>query len=139
MSGAGEALAAAAAAALRKIAGLGVFEAPPVQAAEPWALAEAGPETDWGHKSGTGRELRLAVRLHDKGESGARLAALVGDAEASVAAIGGVAGWQLVSLHLLRSMKLPPKRGAPDGAWAGLIEFRARLLADQGGVVPLSL
>ena len=128
MSGAGEALAAAAAAALRAIDGLSVFEAPPLQAAEPWALVEAGPETDWGHKSGAGRELRLAVRLHERGESGARLAGLIEAAEAAVAAIGGVAGWQLVGLHLLRSMRLPPKKGAPEGAWVGLIEFRARML-----------
>ena len=128
MSGAGEAMAAAAAAALRGIEGLSVFEAPPLQAVEPWALAEAGPETDWGHKSGAGRELRLAVRLHDRGESGARLARLMEEAEAAVAAVGAVPGWQLVSLALLRSMKLPPKKGAPEGAWAGLIEFRARLL-----------
>ena len=128
MSGAGEALAAAAAAALRAIAGLSVFEAPPVQAVEPWALVEAGPETDWGHKSGAGRELRLAVRLHDKGESGTRLAGLISEAETAVSAIAAVADWQLVSLQLLRSMKLPPRKGAPESAWAGLIEFRARLL-----------
>jgi hypothetical protein len=34
----------------------------------PYAIVETGPEIDWSHKSGAGRELRLAVTLRDKGE-----------------------------------------------------------------------
>ena len=129
MSGAGERLAAAAAAALRGIERLGVFAAPPLQAAVPWACVEAGPERDWGHKSGVGRELRLAVTIRDRGESGARIARLLGEAEAAVAGLAAVPDWQLVTLVLLRSMTVPPRRGGAEAEWLALAEFRARMLA----------
>ena len=41
-----------------------VYPGPPLQAAFPHAVVECGAETDWGHKSGRGRELRLAVQAH---------------------------------------------------------------------------
>ncbi len=126
MSGAGEALATAAAAALGGVAGLnGVYDGPPLQAAFPYALVEAGPESDWSHKSGEGRELRLAVTIRDKGERPARLRALMAIAEA---ALGGIpvelGGWRLVNLVFLRSRMLRSN----DAAWSGVAEFRARML-----------
>ena len=129
MSGAGEALAAAAAAALRTVEGLGVFEAPPLEAAVPWAMVETGPESDWGHKAGTGRELRLAVTIRDRGESGARIRRLAGEAEAALAGLGEVPGWELVTLVLLRSRSVPPRHGGAEADWVALVEYRARLLA----------
>jgi hypothetical protein len=129
-SGAGEALAARATAALQALPGLGVYEGPPVQAAAPYAVIETGAESDWSHKSGAGRELRLAVTLHDRGERPARLRALVREAEAALEAVpaeGG--GWTIVTLGFVRSRIVPPPRGAPNGAWAALIEYRARMLA----------
>lgn len=129
MSGAGTALAAAAAEALRAVDGLHVFEAPPLQACVPYAVVQAGAETDWGHKSGAGREVRLALVLVDKGERAERLRGLMDAAEAAVAAVGAVAGWQLVSLRLLRSRIVPPKKGAPDASWTAAAEWRARMLA----------
>lgn len=130
MSGAGTALQSAAAAALRAIEDLGVYEGPPVQAAVPYAVVEAGPEMDWSHKSGTGRELRLAVTIHDRGERPARLHALMEQAEAALAGLGTVpGGWQLVTFRFLRSRVAPPTAGAPSGQWTGLIEYRARMLA----------
>jgi hypothetical protein len=126
MSGAGEALAAAATAALAGVTGLnGVYEGPPVQAAFPHARIEAGPESDWSHKSGEGRELRLAVTFHDQGERPARLRQLMAAAEAAIAALDGdLGGWRLVTLVFLRSRMLRE----PGAAWAGAIEWRARLL-----------
>ena len=91
MSGAGTALAAAAAEALRAVDGLHVFEAPPLQAGAPYALVQAGPETDWGHKSGAGREVRLTVTLAVRGERGEALSGLAESAEAAAA---GVARWR---------------------------------------------
>lgn len=129
MSGAGTALAAAAAEALRAVEGLAVFAAPPLQASVPYAVVQAAAETDWGHKSGAGREVRLNVVLADRGERAERLADLAEAAEAAVAGLGAVAGWQLVSLRLLRSRIVPPKRGAADALWTGTAEWRARMLA----------
>jgi len=129
MSGASETLAAAATAALGELAGLnGAYDGPPLQAAFPYAQVDAGLETDWSHKSGDGREVRLAVTIRDQGERPARLRALIRAAEA---AIGGIErdldGWRLVTLVFLRSRMLR-ETGA---AWAAAIDFRARMLKEE--------
>ena len=126
MSGAGQALAEAALAALRPIAALnGVYDGPPLAAAYPYALIETGPEADWSHKSGEGRELRLSILLRDKGERPERLRLIVAAAEAAADAIGpDLAGWRLVNLLFLRGSML---RGT-GAAWTAAIEYRARLL-----------
>lgn len=121
---AGEALQAAAMAALGGIGGLGLYEGPPVQAAFPYAVVEAGPESDWGYKNGQGREVRLAVTLHDKGERPVRLKALMSAAEAALEAMGEVEGWQLVTMRFLRSRLVRDAKGQ----WAGAIDYRARML-----------
>ena len=129
MSGAGAALEAAAIETLRSALGIGVYRGPPVQAAAPYAVVEAGPQSDWSHKSGIGRELRLAVTIHDRGEAPARLRSLAAAAEQAVGALSGeLDGWQLVTLRFLRGMTVPPRAGAPDERWTTLIEFRARML-----------
>lgn len=132
-AGAGETLQAAAAAALGAIEGLGVYEGPPVQAGFPYAVADAGLEADWSHKSGSGREVRLAVTIRDKGERPARLRRLMAEAEAALAAIAGpFAGWRLVTLQFLRARLVPDGRGAGGmGSWAGVIELRARMLEEE--------
>jgi len=124
--GAGQALAEAAIAALNALDGLnGAYDGPPLTAAFPYAQIEAGPESDWSHKSGIGRELRLAILVRDRGETPARLRALMLGAETAAAAIGpDLDGWRLVNLVFLRSSLLR-EAGA---AWAAAIEYRARLL-----------
>ena len=103
---------------------VGVHEGQPVQAVVPFAVVEAGPETDWSHKSGEGREVRLAVTLRDAGERPVRLRRLMGEAEAAVAGVAVVAGWRLVKMRFVRSRVVAEARGR----WAGVIEYRARLL-----------
>ena len=128
-TGAGAALEAAAIEAVRNATGVGVYRGPPVQAAAPYAVVEAGPESDWSHKSGDGRELRLAVTIHDKGEAPARLRPLAAAAEKAIGTLPGeLDGWRLVTVRFLRSMTVPPRAGSPNGSWAALIEFRARML-----------
>jgi hypothetical protein len=126
MKGASEALAEAALAAVGGVAGLnGVYDGPPLTAAFPHARIEAGPESDWSHKSGIGRELRLAIVLRDQGERPARLRALTVAVEAAAGGIGReLDGWRLVNLVFLRSSMLRE----PGAAWAAAIEYRARLL-----------
>ena len=126
MTGAGQALADAALAALRDVEGLnGVYDGPPLSASIPYATVETGPESDWSHKSGEGRELRLSILIHDKGERPARLREIVVAVEAAVAEIGpDLAGWRLVNLVYLRGSMLRSK----DAAWTAAIEYRARLL-----------
>lgn len=120
---AGGALQEAAATALLGEAELtGVYDGPPARAAFPYVVLDGGTETDWGHKSGGGREVLLAVTLWD--EQPARLRALVDAVDARVLAVSSVAGWQLVSIAFLR------RRIVRDvaGPWAAAMDFRARLL-----------
>lgn len=125
---AGAVLQAAAVAALGAIDGMAAYDGAPVQAALPFALVEVGPESDWGHKSGAGRELRLAVTIRDKSERPERLRRLMDEAEAAVAGLpAALGGWRVVTLALLRTRVMAPRAGE---AWAGVIEFRARMLAE---------
>lgn len=135
MSGAGEALQAAALAALRTIEGLGAYEGPPVQAAFPHAIADMGPESDWSHKTGAGREVRLAVTIRDKGEKPVRLRRLAAEAEEALAGLGAdITGWNVASFVFLRSRMVAEggARGASSQApgWASVIEYRARMLRE---------
>ncbi|HYD13202.1 MAG TPA: DUF3168 domain-containing protein [Allosphingosinicella sp.] len=126
MSGAGQALAEAALTVLRTVEGLnGVYDGTPLSAAFPYATVEAGPESDWSHKSGIGRELRLSILLRDQGERPSRLRGLAAAAEAAAGGIGpDLPGWRLVNLVFLRGSMLR-ETGA---AWTAAIEYRARLL-----------
>lgn len=101
----------------------GVFDGPPARAAFPYAAIDASLERDWGHKSGDGREVMLAVTLWD--DQPARLQALADEAEARVLSVDFAGDWQLVTLRLLR------RRTVRDvaGPWATAIDFRARLLS----------
>lgn len=135
MNGAGATLQAAAMIALQTAPGIGgVYDGVPLQEAFPHAVVECGPESDWSHKNGTGREIRLAVTVRDKSEQPARLRGLVAEAEAALETIAAdLDGWRLVTLQYLRSrvVREPQARSANGAApaWAGVIEYRARMLA----------
>lgn len=122
---AGGALQEVLAARLAAIAGLsGVYDGPPARAAYPYVVLDAGTESDWSHKDGTGREVLVALTLWD--EQPARLQVLADAIEAAVAGAGSPVGWTLVSLRFLR------RRTIRDvaGPWAAAIDFRARLLSE---------
>jgi hypothetical protein len=126
--GAGEALQAAAMTALGTIDGLGIYEGPPVQAVYPYAVIEAGPESDWSHKTGQGRDVRFAVTLRDRGERPVRLRALMDQSETALATLSGnISGWQLVTMLFLRS-KLVREPTNSGQIWAAMIEYRALMM-----------
>jgi len=126
VTGAGQALQAAAIEALAGLPGLnGAYPGEPLQGAFPYALVEVGPELDWSHKGGKGRDVRLAAIVRDAGERPDRLQALGAAAEAALEAIGPVQGWALASFAFLRSRCVREGKGR----WAMVIEFRARMLA----------
>jgi Protein of unknown function (DUF3168) len=101
----------------------GIYDGPPARAAFPYAVIDAGSESDWSHKNGEGREVLVALTLWD--EQPARLAELADAVEGLVQDIGEVAHWELASMRMLR------RRTVRDvaGPWATAIDFRARLLA----------
>jgi len=100
----------------------GVFDGPPARARFPYVTIDAGTESEWGHKSGDGREVLVATTLWD--EQPARVHGLADAVEQALRAVGPVGGWQLVSLALVR------RRIVRDvaGPWATVVDFRARLL-----------
>ena len=104
----------------------GVFDAPPVRAALPYAVVGEAMLGDWGTKDMAGREAHVAVLLHDGGERPARLRLLAGEVEIAIEAMPRDLGdgWRIVSLTFVRS------RIVPDGAgrWIASSEYRVRML-----------
>lgn len=122
---AGGALQAALVPVLGSLEGIaGVYDGPPARAPFPYVVIDAGTESDWSHKSGEGREVMVAVTVWD--DQPARLHRLGDAVEAAIGGGSPVAGWQLVSLRLVR------RRMVRDvaGPWAAAVDFRARLLAE---------
>jgi hypothetical protein len=126
-------LAAAVAARLRAepaLAGLAVFDAPPVRAALPYAVVEEAVFAPWGTKTWAGREARFAMILWDAGERPTRLRELLGTvdeaAEALPVALGQ--GWRTVSARVVRSRiaRAPPDR------WIGSVECVVRMWREDG-------
>lgn len=123
--GAGAALQAAAMALLGPARIGSIHAGRPVQAAFPHVLAEVGGEADWGHKSGVGREVRLAVTVRDEGERPDRVHRIAAAAEAALEAMPDEAGgWRIVTF-LYRTARIV--REGRNG-WAARIEYRARML-----------
>ena len=103
----------------------GIYDGPPPRARFPYIAMATGAALDWSFKGGTGRELSLALTVHDDGVSASRLhivMALVEDALAGGLADAG--GWQVVTFDFRRARVL---RSAVS-PWNGLIEYRARVL-----------
>jgi hypothetical protein len=101
----------------------GIYDGPPARAAFPYAVIDAGSESDWSHKNGEGREVLLALTVWD--EEPVRLAELADAVELMAQDISAVADWDLVSMRLLRRRTVREVAGP----WATAIDFRARLLA----------
>lgn len=104
----------------------GVYDGVPPLAAFPYISIADGLVTDWSTKTATGREVRLALTVWDDGEDATRLHQLMGHAEDAVAAMArDLPGWRVASNIFLRSLIARD----PAGPWAGLVEYRIRLLA----------
>jgi hypothetical protein len=129
MSAAGE-LQAALVAALGAADGIegvasGVYDGPPARAAFPYVVVGDGLSFDWSHKTGRGREHRLAVTIWDEGGRAARLHALVAVTETAVEGMAaGLPSNRIVSRVLVRSRIVR----AAGGPWAGSVEYRVRTL-----------
>ena len=121
---AGGALQSAIAAALAALPELtGVYDGPPARAAYPYVAIDATTETDWGHKSGDGREVLVAITLWD--DQPVRLHGLADQIEARLSVLSALPEWALVTLRLVRRRVLRDVAGP----WAAAIDFRARMLA----------
>lgn len=130
MSGAVMAVQKAAVAAMRAHAPLasvvsGIFDGPPAGACFPYVAMAESPCVDWSHKSGRGRDIRLAITVWDDGKRAARLHGLMREVESAIEGMGAALdGWQVVSLTFSRSRVVRDT----DAPWAGLVEYRIRVL-----------
>ena len=103
----------------------GIFDGPPPLADFPYIALATGASLDWSHKGGIGRELSLALTIHDDGDTAARLhRAMALVEEALEPGLDDPPGWQIVTFDFRRTRIL---RSAVS-PWSGLIEYRARAL-----------
>ena len=103
----------------------GIYDGPPPRAAFPYLIISGGGSSDWSTKTARGRELRVALTLWDDGQAAARLHRLMTLVEDAVAVLPrDLPGWRVASVAFVRSLVA---RDAA-GPWAGLIEFRVRIL-----------
>jgi hypothetical protein len=104
----------------------GVYDGPPARAGFPYVAIGETVSFDWGHKSGAGRELRMAVTAWDEAGRSARLLGLMAAAAGAIEALPrDLDGWRVASVALLRERVVRD----PAGPIAGIIEFRVRALA----------
>lgn len=103
-----------------------VAEESPLRAPVPWLGIAASASTDWSTKDRTGREVRVALELHGRGDDPATLGTLSSAVEARIEALPAAQpGFTVVSALFLRARA----EQRPRNIRAVLIEYRFRLLA----------
>ena len=103
-----------------------IVEEAPSRTSLPWLAVAASASADWSCKDRLGREVRIALELHCRGDRSDAAAALVSSIEARITALpGSQTGFQIVSVQFLRTRA--EQRAANTRAI--LIEYRFRILA----------
>jgi hypothetical protein len=104
-----------------------VTEEAPARTSLPWLAIAASASTDWSCKTSAGREVRVALELHCRGDTAAAGGDLDAAIEARIAALPRAqAGFTVVTARFTRARA--EQRG--ESRRAILIEYRFRLLAD---------
>ncbi len=103
-----------------------VTEEAPAHTSLPWLAISASASTDWSTKTEAGREVRVALELHCRGDQPGSGGALVAGIEARIAALPRAqAGFQVVSVLFLRARA----EQRAQNTRAILLEYRFRTLA----------
>jgi hypothetical protein len=104
-----------------------VVEEAPSRTALPWLALAASASADWSAKDRTGREVRLALELHCRGDRPDSAATLVGAIENRIAALPPAqSGFRIITTQFLRA-----RAEARDAnTRAILLEYRFRVMAD---------
>jgi hypothetical protein len=104
-----------------------VTEEAPARAAPPWLGIAASASGDWSTKDRTGREVRVALELHCRGDDPGTAAAATKAIEARVEAFPrSQDGFAVATIAFLRA-RAEQRAG---NLRAVLLEYRFRLLAD---------
>ncbi len=103
-----------------------IEEEGPVATSAPAIAIVASAAADWGHKTGAGREVRLALEITDRGDDPATIAAIAARVEHRIATLAPAqSGFRVVVTQFLRSRSIRRTRSTR----AVLIEHRFLLLA----------
>lgn len=104
-----------------------VVEEAPTRTALPWLAIAASASADWSTKDRPGREVRLALELHCRGDRPDSAATLVGAIENRVAALPpDQPDFRIVTTQFLRARA----EQRPANTRAVLLEYRFRVLSD---------
>ncbi|QZH76366.1 MAG: DUF3168 domain-containing protein [Erythrobacter sp.] len=102
-----------------------ITEEAPSRAAPPWLAIAASASVDWSTKERRGREVRVALELHHRGEEAGETASLIALVEARIEALPRAqAGFHIASTQFLRARA----EQRAHNRRAVLIEYRFRLL-----------
>jgi hypothetical protein len=105
----------------------GIAEEAPSRTALPWLALAASASADWSTKTAPGREVRVALELHCRGDRAADAAPLVGAIEARVESLPSAQpDFTIVGVQFLRARA----EQRPSNTRAILLEYRFRLIAD---------
>ena len=104
----------------------GIAEEAPSRTALPWLALAASASTDWSTKTERGREVRVALELHCRGDRADAAALLVGRIEARVESLPMVQDdFTVAGIQFLRASA----EQRPANTRAILLEYRFRLIA----------
>jgi hypothetical protein len=103
-----------------------VTEEAPARASPPWLAIAASASGDWSTKDRTGREVRVALELHCRGDDPGTAVAATRAIEARVEALPRAqAGFEVATVVFLRARA----EQRPGNRRAVLLEYRFRVLA----------
>lgn len=104
-----------------------ITEEAPVRASLPWASIAASASADYSTKTEAGREVRVALELHCRGDRPDSAAALVAAIEARISSLPrDQSAFRIVALNFLRSRA----EQRADNQRSILLEYRFRLIAN---------
>lgn len=107
-----------------------LFDGAPARASAPYAVVGECTGAEWGAKDVDGRELRVAISLHDARDSPARLAGLVARVEPALRAMAAPAGeWRIVTARLARC-RVAKTAGRGEEGWQAVIDYRIRAVRE---------
>lgn len=110
----------------------GIHDGAPVQASAPYVVVAECAGADWGAKGVDGREVRLSISLHDKGDTSAAIAEMLGRVEAVMRGIESlVGGWRVVTMRFVRSrVARSVTSQRRDEGWQGVVDYRMRVVSE---------
>lgn len=103
-----------------------IVEEAPSRTSLPWLAVAASASTDWSCKTTRGREVRVALELHCRGDRPDTAASLVAAIEARIESLPRAqTGFSVVTAQFLRTRA----EQRSESRRAVLLEYRFRLLA----------